>query len=362
MAHKILWVGSWEGGQLQNGGLESFNQQDLYLIVAATNAYNKQDADVAYTAAAAVTTTTGPPGTLTDTRQAWNDGQFKHYLVTCNGKTMTVASNSATGLTGTAGWSGGGNPGNGFAYTLAGVTAHGRYAYRPVVAGVGEMLDMIGDYHPRQRDIIWFTAYLAVQGFDNRGNLPSGSDDRYRGPTLGIFNDSTGLNLQLKARRLNGTEQVQWFLYRGDTELGIASAQLTPPTGFVRVQVKYTVSTRAWNTYYNGASQASGTAAVGTTFNEWMTVRNVRRDGKGTDAGPHIIYDSLIVSDAESGDTADALMAVMYQPDCNVISEFTGDFRDVDDDNDDAPVVGDEVDPTATGQMEAFRFKQSTGQ
>src|SRR3990167_2263773 len=70
------------------------------------------------TANAAVSTTTGPPGTLTDTREAWPTNQWVGATVTCNGKTMVIASNTATVLTGTAGWSGGGNPGNGNAWTI----------------------------------------------------------------------------------------------------------------------------------------------------------------------------------------------------------------------------------------------------
>lgn len=69
-----------------------------------------------YTATAdpAVTTTTT---TLTDTRAAWTAGQWIGYVVSCNGKTMTVTSNTATVLTGAA-WSGGGTPGNGSTYTI----------------------------------------------------------------------------------------------------------------------------------------------------------------------------------------------------------------------------------------------------
>lgn len=68
------------------------------------------------TANAAVTTT---DTTLVDTRlnmetDAWVDG-----VITCNGKTMTVTSNSATTFTG-ASWSGGANPGNGNSYSIPG--------------------------------------------------------------------------------------------------------------------------------------------------------------------------------------------------------------------------------------------------
>ncbi len=69
-----------------------------------------------YTATAdpAVTTTST---TLTDTRAAWTVNQWIGYVVTCNGKTMTVTGNTATVLTGAA-WSGGGTPGNGSTYTI----------------------------------------------------------------------------------------------------------------------------------------------------------------------------------------------------------------------------------------------------
>ena len=57
--------------------------------------------------------------TLTDTRVAWTVNMWAGYVVTCNGKTMTVVSNTATAMTG-ATWSGGGNPGNGFAWSMSG--------------------------------------------------------------------------------------------------------------------------------------------------------------------------------------------------------------------------------------------------
>lgn len=61
------------------------------------------------TANAAVTTTNT---TLTDTRLALEPNAAIGDVISCNGKTMTVTSNTATTFTG-ASWSGGGNPGNG---------------------------------------------------------------------------------------------------------------------------------------------------------------------------------------------------------------------------------------------------------
>lgn len=54
--------------------------------------------------------TTGPPGTMTDTG-AFTGKNYTGATVTSGGKTMVIASNTADVLTGTAGWSGGGNPG-----------------------------------------------------------------------------------------------------------------------------------------------------------------------------------------------------------------------------------------------------------
>jgi hypothetical protein len=75
-------------------------------------------ADTSGTANAAVTTN---DTTLTDTRLAMTTNYYVGATITCNGKTMTVTSNTATVFTG-ASWSGGGNPGNGYAWTSTGLT------------------------------------------------------------------------------------------------------------------------------------------------------------------------------------------------------------------------------------------------
>jgi hypothetical protein len=75
-----------------------------------------------------VSTTTGPPGTLTDTAAtgdlAWIVDGFIGSIVTCQGKQITVAHNTANTVTGTGAWSGGGNPGNEHPYgiTIPGIS------------------------------------------------------------------------------------------------------------------------------------------------------------------------------------------------------------------------------------------------
>jgi hypothetical protein len=93
-------IGDW--GDLEGGG---FQHDD--------GASRQADSG---TANAAVTTTNT---TLTDTRESlhWAVNEWVGLIVTCNGKTMTVTSNTSTVLTGTA-WSSGGNPGNGNSWTI----------------------------------------------------------------------------------------------------------------------------------------------------------------------------------------------------------------------------------------------------
>lgn len=83
------------------------------IIVTPGTAYYNTVALSGTANAAASTTNT----TLTDTRLAMTTNAYAGDVLTSNGKTMTVTSNTATVFTG-SGWSGGGNPGNGQAWTL----------------------------------------------------------------------------------------------------------------------------------------------------------------------------------------------------------------------------------------------------
>lgn len=74
------------------------------------------------------TNTAAATTTMTDTAKTWTTSQWVGAVVTCNGKTLTVTSNTATVLTGSAGWSGGGNPGAPFAYTITMTEANPRWA------------------------------------------------------------------------------------------------------------------------------------------------------------------------------------------------------------------------------------------
>ena len=87
----------------------SANNTGRFLEVQLTGA-----AAMGGSANGAVTTT---DTTLTDTRLALTTNSLIGATITCNAKTMTITSNTATVLTGSA-WSGGSNPGNGNAWSL----------------------------------------------------------------------------------------------------------------------------------------------------------------------------------------------------------------------------------------------------
>ena len=94
------------------------------------------------TADAAVTTTNT---TLADTRLALTVNAYIGATVTCNAKTMVVTSNTATTFTG-ASWSGGGNPGNGNAWSVAGTWTQASDATYAIALGV------VGSYLWRAHD------------------------------------------------------------------------------------------------------------------------------------------------------------------------------------------------------------------
>lgn len=95
-----------------------FNGQLVVGMGETEKLYTREVAALALsgTANAAVTTTNT---TLTDTRLAMVVSAYVGATITCGGKTMVVTANTATVFSGTA-WSGGGNPGNGLAWSVAG--------------------------------------------------------------------------------------------------------------------------------------------------------------------------------------------------------------------------------------------------
>jgi len=88
----------------------------LYVGVTTGTAYKVTEKTDSGTANAAVTC---GASTLTDSRESWTTNEWAGTTITCDTKTMTVASNTANTLTGFSSWDAS-QPGDGKAWTLAG--------------------------------------------------------------------------------------------------------------------------------------------------------------------------------------------------------------------------------------------------
>lgn len=118
------------------------------------------------TADAAVTST---DTTLTDTRRDLPTDTLVGLEVTCNSKTMTITANTSDTLTGTA-WSGGGNPGNGHEWYIAGLGAVG--SERPSIREAWAH----GYTHQTHTDVISLGVW-AIDGAEVNGRMTGMSRD-----------------------------------------------------------------------------------------------------------------------------------------------------------------------------------------
>lgn len=164
------------------------------------------------TANAAVTTTNT---TLTDTRLSLTTNAAVGLVVTCDGKTMTVTSNTADTLTGSA-WSGGGNPGDGDAWSL---NCGGFGTQRPVIKEAWAH----GYSHPTQTDII----SLAVVGDDKI--VPG------RAETLRLFRSWQSSGTELLAE-LEGYERSRNTRFR---VVGVEEENVSGSLGNHKDQTRY---------------------------------------------------------------------------------------------------------------------------
>ncbi len=100
--------------------------------------------------------------TLTDTRLSLTTNCLIGATITCDSKTMTITSNTATVLTG-SGWSGGGNPGNGDAWSL---DIGGAGTIRPAIREAWAH----GYSHPEHTDVISLGIW-AIDGAEVNGRM-----------------------------------------------------------------------------------------------------------------------------------------------------------------------------------------------
>jgi len=151
--------------------------------VVAVGVYARhKSADDSGTADVAVSTTNT---TLTDTREAWLTNQWINHVVTCNGKTMTVTSNTATVLTGTA-WSGGGNPGNGFAWSIAAGTRFIQGRLRSTFGAVN--IGVLASTSAYQ----WYTRYRTTSPAGNPWTATGGAETDVDAVEFGLSSVALG--------------------------------------------------------------------------------------------------------------------------------------------------------------------------
>lgn len=159
----------------------SANNTGRFLEVKFTGA-----AAMGGTANAAVTTT---DTTLTDSRLSLTTNQLIGATITCDSKTMTITSNTATTLTGSA-WSGGGNPGNGDAWSL---DIGGAGTTRPAIREAWAH----GYSHPEHTDVISLGIW-AIDGAEVNGRLTGIGRDECVRRWRDWLNEGTELTLEIE--------------------------------------------------------------------------------------------------------------------------------------------------------------------
>lgn len=120
------------------------------------------------------TSTSVTDTTMTDTGKTWVVNEWTGFVVTSGGKTMTVTSNTATVLTGTGGWSGGGNPGTG-TYAMGGTSSVQLFTHAAIAdpAATGNVLAVCA-YTRHARDAASGTTSGRVRMKTSSGNLTPG--------------------------------------------------------------------------------------------------------------------------------------------------------------------------------------------
>ena len=112
----LLQSGNFVGSHIyMNNGAHAGDWRRVASYDPATGTFTVDRAwQVAYTGLGVTTDATAK--TLTDTRRNWSTNSLVGLVITCNTRTLTVTSNTATVATGSAGWSA--DPGDGYSYAI----------------------------------------------------------------------------------------------------------------------------------------------------------------------------------------------------------------------------------------------------
>ena len=252
---------------------------------------------------------------------------------------------------------------------------NGQWAYKPATLGLSDPMYVTGHYETRTKDYICYYGYCQFDDVSTPANLTT--NDQYS--VARMLTDNTGSGplptkfLELRARWTKGTggaaNSVALQVTQGNTATGKKlSSYYAVPTNWLYWAIRIKPSDHtgeffiANGTPWTLASVGTFTMDTGTSYPEAPPIPCTwfRGVGKGSDAGLNVIDDDFIVSEMDAGDTpVNHIQGILYQPDCNVENAWTGDYRDVDDENDSTVTGTDslEIVPTATGDRETFRFK-----
>lgn len=164
--------------------------------------------EISGTANAAVTTTST---TLADTRLNMPVNGYAGATVSCNSKTMTVTSNTATTFTG-ASWSGGGTPGNGNAWSIVPVTR--------------------------------YYSFTQIDSLGNEGSISTAAN--ISAPFL--LSTSTKVHIQLASM----DTPIYYNFYECTSSCG------SPPTNYLKISSNPVLNIRAWTQLYDTGLTGSG--------------------------------------------------------------------------------------------------------
>jgi len=246
----------------------------------------------------------------------------------------------------------------------------GRYAYMPARAGFGDATAAVG-FKTRTQDVLWQHVWIHVTGFDNPGNVAL--NDRYivaRLTSDSSISEYYEFICEVTGKDASGNPNLVAFElahYDGTNHTEVfQSGNFSIPSGWVLLAFKRDFSTGQGSFYVNGTQ-------VGTNFTFSSTANSdevllyalVFIAGKGSDGGLRGVFDDLLVTDSASTDSPlTDYQIILQQPICNVENEWTGDYRDVDDENDAADPGGQEtnvITPTALDDRETFKFATVAG-
>jgi len=249
---------------------------------------------------------------------------------------------------------------------------NGQWAYKPATLGLSDPMYVTGHYETRTKDYICYYGYCQFNDVTDPTKLTT--NDQYS--VARMLTDNTGGGplpttfLELRARWTKGTpNSVALQVTQGNNSTGKKlSSYYAVPTNWLYWAIRIKPSDHtgeffiANGTPWTLASVGTFTMDTGTSYPEAPPIPCTlfKGGGKGSDAGLNVIDDDFIVSEMDAGDApVNHIQGILYQPDCNVENAWTGDYRDVDDENDSTVTGTDslEIVPTATGDRETFRFK-----